>query len=216
MSEAPRYPGYDVLAKRGTPSWNRATREAVDRRLATPLEPRCLSAARFAVADALCRRLLPQPAGRAAVPLAAMLDAKLLAGASDGTRTADMSYNREAWEKSLDALDASARMRHPGYGFADLDAAAQDALIAAMQAGDLHDPSWNDVPPAKAFSRVMLPDVSALYYSHPTAWSEIGFGGPASPRGYLRLEGGLRDPWEAVEATPGRDAKARAENLRVV
>ncbi len=29
-----RYPGYDVLAKRHTPSWNEKTREVVDRRLA--------------------------------------------------------------------------------------------------------------------------------------------------------------------------------------
>ena len=35
-----RYPGYDVLAKRNTPSWNRKTREVIDRRLAVPHTPR--------------------------------------------------------------------------------------------------------------------------------------------------------------------------------
>jgi len=30
------------------------------------------------------------------------------------------------------------------------------------------------------------------YYMQPTAWSEIGWGGPASPRGYVRH--GLRPP----------------------
>ena len=216
MAEAPRFPGYDVLAKRGTPSWNRATREAVDRRLAVPLDPRCLTPERFAVADALCRRILPQPEGCPAIPLAALLDAKLLADASDGTRTADMPYNRDAWFRALDALDASARARHGDRSFAALEPGAQDALIGAMQAGGLDEPEWSDLPPAKTFSRVVLPDVSALYYSHPAAWSDIGFGGPAAPRGYLRLEGGLRDPWEAAEATPGHEAQARRENLRVV
>ena len=35
------------------------------------------------------------------------------------------------------------------------------------------------------------------YYAHPSAWNEIGFGGPASPRGYVRMDFNRRDPWEA-------------------
>ena len=45
----------------------------------------------------------------------------------------------------------------------------------------------------------MLHDIGSAYYAHPTAWSEIGFGGPASPRGYVRMDENRRDPWEAVE-----------------
>ena len=44
---------------------------------------------------------------------------------------------------------------------------------------------------------------------------EIGFGGPASPRGYVRMNFDRRDPWEAVETKPGQDEKARRENARV-
>ena len=29
--------------------------------------------------------------------------------------------------------------------------------------------------------------VLGAFYSHPWAWNEIGFGGPAYPRGYARL-----------------------------
>jgi hypothetical protein len=50
------------------------------------------------------------------------------------------------------------------------------------------------------FSELLLKDVIEVYYSHPAAWSEIGFGGPASPRGYARLGFDQHDPWEA-EAT---------------
>jgi len=44
--------------------------------------------------------------------------------------------------------------------------------------------------------------VLAAFYSHPWAWNEIGFGGPAYPRGYMRLAPGPRgrDPHEALEA----------------
>ena len=47
--------------------------------------------------------------------------------------------------------------------------------------------------------RHLLKTVAALYYAHPTAWSEIGFGGPASPRGYVRLGFNETDPWEGEE-----------------
>ena len=40
--------------------------------------------------------------------------------------------------------------------------------------------------------------VLSEYYSHPWAWNEIGFGGPAYPRGYMRLSD--REPFEAREA----------------
>ncbi len=35
MTEPPRYPGYDVLNKRDTPSWDAVTRRVIDARLAT-------------------------------------------------------------------------------------------------------------------------------------------------------------------------------------
>ncbi|MGH8181653.1 MAG: GMC family oxidoreductase [Steroidobacteraceae bacterium] len=53
------------------------------------------------------------------------------------------------------------------------------------------------------------------FYAHPTSWSEIGYGGPASPRGYVRMDYDRRDPWEAAQARPGREEEARQENARI-
>ena len=55
----------------------------------------------------------------------------------------------------------------------------------------------------------------SAYYSHPHAWSEIGFGGPASPRGYVRMDFDRRDPWEAAEAEPGQRRQGRARRTSV-
>ena len=44
----------------------------------------------------------------------------------------------------------------------------------------------------------------------------MGFGGPASPRGYVRMELDRRDPWEAAEAKPGGESRALRENKHVV
>ena len=216
MSERSRYPGYDVLAKRETLSWDEPTRRAIDKRLHVLSAARFLTAAEWAVADALCRRILPQGEAGETVPLAALLDAKLLADHGDGFREADMPYMREAWRAGLAALDAEAKARHDGRSFAAISCDDQDSLLATMQKGLLSGAHWCGLDAQKFFERRVLVDVPALYYGHPKAWSEIGFGGPASPRGYVRLEGDRRDPWEATEAVSGHEDAARQLNQRVV
>ncbi len=46
---------------------------------------------------------------------------------------------------------------------------------------------------------LLLQDAVEAYYAHPYAWDEIGFGGPAYPRAYMRLESGEPEPWEVEE-----------------
>jgi len=42
------------------------------------------------------------------------------------------------------------------------------------------------------------------FYSHPRAWDEIGFDGPAYPRGYKNLGIGRREPFEVEDAHPAQ------------
>ena len=186
MDRPQPYPGYDVLAKRRTQSWNQATRQVVDARLAIASEPGFFDPGEWRTLTALCGRITPQPKDRP--PLQA------------------------AWRRGLAALEAEARAAH-GKSFADLFAAEQDALLQAMQAGRLRMPAWGDMPCELFFSSRAVADVVAAYYAHPTAWSEIGFGGPAGPRGYVRMDPDERDPWEAVEARPARSAEERPSPL---
>jgi hypothetical protein len=216
VSEPPRYPGYDVLAKRDTPSWDAVTRRVIEERLATPDTPRFFTKEEWDVTDALCRRIVPQPGEADAVSLVALLDAKLLGDHGGGFREADMPYMREAWRKALSALDGEARAQNNGRGIAELSDKDQDALLSAMQQGRISGERWSGVDAKSFFERRILVDVPPLYYGHPKAWNEIGFGGPASPRGYVRLDGNRPDPWEAIEASPGQQAKAERENRRVV
>ena len=70
--------------------------------------------------------------------------------------------------------------------------------------------------PSKTFwTSHVIHDVIGAYYAHPSAWSEIGWGGPASPRGYVRLDLDERDAWEPEEAAPGREERTARENQRV-
>ena len=49
------------------------------------------------------------------------------------------------------------------------------------------------------FWQMLMQDAIEGYYAHPWAWDEIGFGGPAYPRAYTRLERGEPEPWEVEE-----------------
>ena len=210
------YPGYDVLSKRDGPSWNAKTREVLEERLTIDLETRrFFDESEWPTIKALAERIVPQPADRTdPVPVAALVDHKLTTDTRDGYRNAALPEEREAWRRGLKALDAEARARF-GFRFHELGAWAQDTLLKLAEKGELTDASWEGMPSKLFFHQRILADVVKAYYAHPTAWNEIGWGGPASPRGYVRMDFDRRDPWEAAEAKPGREDEAYEENLRV-
>lgn len=190
------YPDHDVLANRDTPSWDDQTRRVYDRRLGEVPPRRFFTPGEWRVLLALCDRVLPQPDRAEPVPIAPWIDAALEAGESSGTRFADMPSDPDAWRQGLAALESEARDRH-GQGFASIPAEAQDRLLKAVDAGQVSETNWSGLPPQAFFRKLALKRIVQVYYAHPAAMSEIGFGGPASPRGYVRLEPNRADPWEA-------------------
>jgi len=130
------------------------------------------------------------------VPITPWIDRKLDQDSGAGYRFADMPPMREAWRRGLGAIDAEARWRH-GTPFADLDRSRQDEVLRCVQQGDVTAHDWEGLPAERFFTEALLKTVVATYYAHPAAWSECGFGGPASPRGYVRLGPDEQDRWEA-------------------
>ncbi|HEY1781364.1 MAG TPA: gluconate 2-dehydrogenase subunit 3 family protein [Roseiarcus sp.] len=209
-----RYPGYDVLSKRDGQSWNDKTREVIDARLAVDSRPAFFSADEWKTLVALCDRVMPQPEGRPPAPLAAYVDRQLLKGKTKGYRLAGMPQPGEAWKRALAALDEVAQRRH-GRTFALLTEQDQDAMLAQMAEGSFESDVMRGMPPKTFWTSHVIHDVVGAYYAHPSAWSEIGWGGPASPRGYVRLGLDQRDAWEPEEATPGHEERAARENSHV-
>jgi hypothetical protein len=84
-----------------------------------------------------------------------------------------------------------------GYQYADMSEFARGRLVGG---------AWDELNVTRAWSVVMRMMLSA-FYSHPWAWNEIGFGGPAYPRGFMRLGGpggdgpAVREPFEKPGAT---------------
>jgi hypothetical protein len=111
-------------------------------------------------------------------------------------------------------LDEQAVQRSPAASFATADPDIQGAIVAGFAAGELTGEAWSRLNVERAFSLVMRV-VLSCFYSHPWAWNEIGFGGPAYPRGYSRfgspqLQRAERETWEGKEAfdrDPVRDRR---------
>ncbi|HEX2940225.1 MAG TPA: gluconate 2-dehydrogenase subunit 3 family protein [Rhodopila sp.] len=209
-----RFPGYNVLSKRQTPSWNEQTRRVIDQRLAVPREPRFFTEHEFNTVAVLANHIVPQPKHRPPIPVAPLVDAKLFADKQDGYRQEGMPREREAWQRGIRALDAEAESAH-GSTFRALRPDQQVELMKRMEKGDMHNPAWGGMPPKTFWKARLLRDIIFAYWSHPIAWNEIGWGGPASPRGYVRLGFDQRDPWEAAEVQNGDVESAERKNYRV-
>ncbi|WP_347558639.1 gluconate 2-dehydrogenase subunit 3 family protein [Robbsia sp. KACC 23696] len=210
-----QYPGYDVLRKIATPSWDDASRRVVSDRMSVRSAPQFFDQAQSRTVMALCHCIVPQAEAPPEVPLAAMLDENLQKGIKDGFRNAQLPPPSEAWLLGLAALDAESEARWHR-SFADLTQTQRIELLKSVQNGDVIHGAWEKIAPKLFFSARVLHDICGAYYSHPHAWSEIGFGGPANPRGYVRLYFDRRDPWEAVEVKKnGGVVAARLENGRV-
>lgn len=209
MSETFRtaYAGYDVLDKWDSPSFNDATRQVIARRLDDVPPRRFFDAIQWATLIAICQRVIPQPERAAPdrVPIAPWLDAALYDQRGTGTRYAEMPRDRDAWKQGLDAIDAEALSRHRLH-FAALSPDAQDHVLGAINNGETEvTEAWSGLPPQRFFRHLVLKEIVKIYYVHPAAMSEIGYGGPASPRGYVRLGVDAIDPWEAPRGRWGEE-----------
>ena len=187
----PRFPGFDVLGQAGV--WDEVTAAVVLRRLGPHGSLSFFNPEEEAVARALLDRLLAQD-DEPRVPVLELIDQRLAAGATDGYRYLDMPEDAGAWRLSLAGIDSDARKRWDR-GFAELTRDEQGALIEDVRQ---QDGSWHGMPAGRVFS-LWTRYACDAFYSHPWAWNEIGFGGPAYPRGYKNIGFDRREPWERAE-----------------
>lgn len=195
------YPDYNVLEKWQTPSWNDVTRSVLEKRLGHVPVRRFFDERQWQTLVAVCDRVIPQPERSLPIPIAPWIDARLFEGQGTGTRYASLPREPDAWRRGMDAIEAEAQQRYRR-SFHGLDPAEQDILLRSLDNGETEASAWQSLPSKDFLRHIVLRAVVEIYYAHPAAWSEIGFGGPASPRGYVRLSANRRDEWEGVEHAP--------------
>jgi hypothetical protein len=199
-----RYPDFDVLEQ--ADHWDEVTRRVVLDRAERVPPIRFFDDREAATLGAFCDTVLAQDR-EPRIPVLAMVDEKLHERKLDGYRHADMPPDPQTWRVVARLLDEEAR-RLRADDFASASQGIRDEIVRLFAAGELE---WDELPVEKAWSVVMRM-VLAAFYSHPWAWSEIGFGGPAYPRGFARLGPGQREHWEKppeFEVDPVKDVRER-------
>lgn len=192
------YPGFSTLEQQAF--WDEATREVVLARVER-IPPIRFFGEDLPLATALFDRILPQDDRdeQHRIPIVHYVDERLHDGVGDGYRYADAPSERECYRLGFQGVEAIARHLH-GRSFVELGPTEQDEIILSLR--EDNPPAGGDVWQrfdAIRFFELLVTDAVDAYYAHPYAWDEIGFGGPSYPRGYMRLENGLPEPWEVAE-----------------
>jgi hypothetical protein len=194
------YPDYSTLEQRSF--WEKATRELVVQRVESPPPLRFFTEAQAQFWQTVFEHLLPQadrtPERR--IPLIPPLDERLHENRTVGYRYENMPHDRDVYGSiGMDAIDREALNRY-GKEFLSLPWREQDLALRFLHDGDplAAKDIWEKMS-VHRFWQMIIQDAIEAYYSHPWAWDEIGYGGPAYPRAYTRLERGDPEPWEVEE-----------------
>jgi len=193
-----RYPGFDVMSQQD--HWDDATRQLILRRVNDVPPIRYFNPTELRTLSALVERVLPQsdrlPEQR--IPIAPWIDQRCYERIADGWRFDNMPPDDEAWRLGLRGIDEVAQLRF-GRSFVDLVDEDQDLVLRLIARGDPPGATWRALPARRFWVFIVLRQICAIYFAHPTSWNEIGFGGPAYPRGYFALNHGYPERWETRE-----------------
>ena len=197
------YPDFQITsADKWNLDWDEKTRKLVMDRVENVPPYRFFSSEEAQLLEALCHCALPQGDRPEAerIPIAPWIDSDLYRGQGLGYRYENMPEDGQAYRMGLQGFDQTAHHLFND-AFVNLDSADQHEVMRQVADGSPSGEIWEQLPAILFFQRFMS-DVITNYYAHPAAWAEIGFNGPASPRGHIRLRLGMRDPWEATESQP--------------
>jgi hypothetical protein len=206
------YPGFHTLDQQKF--WDEATRRKVLDRVHHIPPLRFFTSEEATLMEALVDHLLPQDDRHPSrhIPIVPRIDERLHQGRIPGYRFAKMPADGDAYRLGFRAIEQIAQESF-GASFTKLSWGQQEKLLKSIHdaeplagAGEI----WKQMKIHRYWA-LLVQDCVEAYYAHPWAWDEIGFGGPAYPRGYMRLEHGEPEPWEVDEKR--HEWKAPAEAL---
>ncbi len=194
MAKESHYPNYDVL--RNQEEWDEHTQSIVLSRFIRTWEFQFLTLEEVEILHLICSRLVDDSREDIVAFMVQHIDQSLAGSPGEGQRKAGMPQAPPFIREGVQRLNDASKKRHV-LGFTQLEERQQVGLLDDLSRGEAMDPEEWDPFLQKEWFIKLLGWATESYYSHPTVWSEIGYGGPAYPRGYVRAQMGQLDPWEA-------------------
>jgi hypothetical protein len=188
------YPTYDVMDQKE--HWDEHTRSIVNSRLVREHDYRFLTAVEAEILRSWCSLLVDDARADIIQFVLCHIDETLHHAKGEGQRKLGIPKEQVLVREGLKAIGQAAQALYQQHFF-HLDEQKQKRLMTRISEASAEPLSaWVGVPQKELFRKLLTLTVEA-YYSHPRIWSEIGYGGPAYPRGYVRTQAGQLDPWEA-------------------
>lgn len=194
MAKETRYPSYDVMQEQR--EWDGHTRAIVSSRLIREEDYRFLTLIEAEKLRSICSVLTDDSRGEIIQYIICHIDRTLADAVGEAQRVYRVPPERELIRGGLAALDRLSQRLHT-HRFLEIDLPLQLEIVGLLASSDVDFSADSTGVSASAFFNKILTLTVDAYFSHPTVWSEIGYGGPAYPRGYVRTGIGILDPWEA-------------------
>lgn len=192
------YRGYDVMEQ--SEHWDPHTREIVEKRISKEVISKLsfFTQIEAELLEDLCSVLLDEKRIDILSFIINHFDSTLSSNLGESQRKKGTPTFPSLLREGLRLLEVYLLTNYKKAEFSSLSTDKQKSMINGMLRGELslNDPTF----PMKEFAKNILSESVSALYSHPDIWSEIGYGGPAYPRGYVRSEIGLTDPWEAKKS----------------
>lgn len=194
MAKQTHYPSYDVMREKN--EWDNHTQRIVSSRVVREDNYQFLSMVEAECIRKVCCLLLGDVRGDIIQYVLCHIDQTLNKASGEGQRKDGVLPEAELLRKGCKALDQTAIQSHGRAFFHIEDNIAQEMLQLLSENQLQGQDIWNEVDQKALFQKCLKLAIEA-YYSHPVVWSEMGYGGPAYPRGYIRTHLNKLDPWEA-------------------
>jgi len=194
MSYVSHYPSFDVMKEQD--EWDDHTQRIVTSRLNVEIRFHFLTATETDILKRICSILVNDHRPDVLDFVLAHIDQTLHQSPGESQRKAGIPHAPILVRSGLQAIEQGAQMIYSS-SFTGLDIQQQIQYVEQISES-MAEPQdvWRHIPQQDLFKKLMQLTVES-YCSHPKIWSEIGYAGPAYPRGYVRTELGQLDPWEA-------------------
>ncbi|MCP1310045.1 gluconate 2-dehydrogenase subunit 3 family protein [Paenibacillus tyrfis] len=202
MKKLTRYPSYDVMHEKD--SWDDHTQQIVLSRLHTTGDYVFLMTVEAEHLRAWCSLLVDDERPEIIQFVLDHID-RTLAGGQESQRKSGEPEAAVLVREGLHALDIACQTIHTERFFHLQPKQKKQLMLDVSRNQAVPLEVWQHVPQEALFKKLLNLTVEA-YYSHPEIWSEIGYGGPAYPRGYVRMHPGQLDPWEPKEEKKQHEA----------
>lgn len=194
MEDQSHYPTYDVMTQQD--HWDDHTQQVVQSRLKEHLMYHFLTKEEVKQLTPIIGDLVGDDRETIIAYIVGHIDQSLSSGIGEGQRKAGVPQAKTLLRDGLMAINRSAEKKY-GQPIFLLELKERLQLLQDLsqnRAAPVEE--WSNLSQVEVFKKLLNWAIEG-YYSHPTVWSEMGYGGPAYPRGYVRTGIGQLDPWEA-------------------